>query len=202
MIRPLLPLLLLLAACQRTETVVILSSPGADGVEVPMTGKSFVVLPYDRDSVTRILAAAAGPRPDTMELARILDTLRTAWAHYLAAPVAERPALKTAIDRATERTTRRLTELRMAQAAWRDSAYRSYDSLTYALFRRLARDPFADTTDMQGVAVVAPSRAGAWWVTVSTWDARDPYSEWYWNVPLVGDTVRLSAANAQRRSRF
>lgn len=202
---PLLPSLVvgtLLPGCQRAETVVIVTSPGTDGVEVPIAGKAFVVLPYDRDSITQVLTAAATPRPDTLELGRLLDSLRGAYRRYLAAPAAERPAAKTALDRLTERSAPRLVALRLAQTAWRDSAYRSYDSLTYALFRHLARDPFADTTDVRGMALVAPSRAGPWWVTFQTWDARDPYTEWYWNVPLVGDTLRLTAANAQRRSRF
>jgi hypothetical protein len=194
---------LLLAGCHSDRTVVVVSVPGADGREVPAAGQILVMLPYDRDSVlAQISAPWVAARPDTAPLGHLLDSLRNVYARYLSAAPAERAAARATLDAALAKVGDRLTLLRAAQHDWQDSAYRTYDSLTFALTERLARDPFADTTDAYGVAVVSPSRSGPWWVTVTAWDAADPYSEWYWNRPLSGDTLHLNVANAHHRRRY
>lgn len=193
---------LALSACRGAGTVVTLSTTGSNGQEAVVPGMPLVILPYDRDSVARALAAAGRVRPDTTELIRLLDTLRSAYTRSVTLPEAERPAARSALDHLRSSLTPRLDSLRRVQQTWRADVFGGYDTLTLGLIHRLSRDPFTDTTDARGVAVVAPKMSGPWWVTVSTWDPADPYSEWYWNVPLTGDTIHLTPANAHRRTRI
>ena len=192
---------LLLAGCREATTVVIVTIPEGAAAR-PSAGQILTIVPYDRDSVIREISAPwLAHRPDTLPLTRLLDSLQRAFARLAAASPADRAAARAAVDRLQD-PNGPLARLRAAQHAWQDSAYASYDSLTFALVKRIARDPFADTTDAGGVAIVRPSRSGPWWITATTWDATDPFSEWYWNLPLVGDTLRLTAANARHRRRF
>lgn len=201
--RQLLPLVLLVAACSGGRTVVIVSVPTGTGGESLAAEQVLVLLPYDRDSIVATLSAPwLDTRPDTMPLVRLFDTLRTAFDRYSALPSPRPTTARVALDALRDASAGRLVDLRAAQRAWRDSAYRTYDSVTFALTKRLARDPFADTTDAKGRAIVTPTMGGPWWVTVTAWDAADPNAEWYWNQPLTGDTLRLSAANARHRRRF
>ena len=196
--RWLLCAVLLLAGCDHGTTVVIVSIPDSSGAARPAAEQILIVVPYDRDSVIRQISAPwLARRPDTLPLTRLLDSLQGAFARLAAAT----PAARAAVDR-LQAPDGPLARLRAAQHAWQDSAYASYDSLTFLLVKRIARDPFADTTDASGTARVRPSRSGPWWITATTWDANDPFSEWYWNLPLTGDTLRLTAANARHRRRF
>jgi hypothetical protein len=196
-------LAILLAACAEPATTVVISVPDREGRETPMAGQELVLLPYDRDSVIASLAAkAATPQPDPAPLERLLDSLRIAYAEYGAVPAAGRPAAQRRLDARRAELEPRIAELRGVQHAWRDATYASYDSLTFRMTRKLARDPFPDTTDAHGAVTVRPTRSGPWWVTVTAWDAADPFSEWYWNQPLQGDTVRLTTANARHRPRI
>jgi len=44
---------------------------------------------------------------------------------------------------------------------------------------------------------------GRWWIYARSWDATDPNSEWYWNVPApAGDTLLLSSRSARRQARY
>lgn len=182
--------------------MVIVTIPDGAGAARPAVEQILTIVPYDRDSVIREISAPwLARRPDTLPLTRLLDSLQRAFARLAAAPPAGRAAARKAVDQ-LQAEDGDLARLRAAQHAWQDSAYASYDSVTFALVKRIARDPFADTTDAAGVALVRPSRSGPWWITATTWDAKDPFSEWYWNLPLVGDTLRLTAANARHRRRF
>jgi hypothetical protein len=191
-----LPSLLLgtcLVACAEPSTVVTASIQRADGTERPAAELVITLLPYDRDSVVAALSATGPARPDTAELMALLDSLRRTY---------RADGGRDAMTRLQGRIAPRIEALRAAQAAWRSQTFRAYDSATYALIRRIARDPFADTTDAAGIAVVTPPKGGRWWVTASLWDPSDPWSEWYWNLPLAGDTVRLTPATATHRNRF
>jgi hypothetical protein len=192
-----LPFLLLLAACGTPETVVTLTIKGA-----PVRGQAVVVLPYDRDSILAGLAAKAPtPQPDPAPLVALLDSLRQAYALMAAAPPGD-PRARQALERRRAELEPRVEALRTVQHRWRDATYGAYDSITFAFTRRLARDPFTDTTESDGAVKLRPPQNGRWWVTARTWDADDPYSEWYWNLPLAGDTLHLTTANAQRRPRI
>jgi len=196
--RALLPLLFLATACSEPATTVTLSVGGA-----PIKGEELVVLPYDRDSVVADLTAkAASPQPDAAPLVALLDSLRQAYASLAAAPMNGKVAAQRAFDRRKGVLDAKISALREAQHEWRESAYRTYDSVTFRLIRDLARDPFTDTTDATGTATIRPKRGGPWWVTVTAWDPDDPFSEWYWNARLTGDTLRLTTENARRRPRI
>ena len=194
--------LVLLPACHPAGTVVVVTSSAADGTPVPVGHLPLVILPYDRDSVTDALTAAGRPRPDTLPIVALLDSLRRSYARIATLPEGARPAAHAAFDRLRGALAPRLDSLRHIQQGWRAEVYGGYDTLTLGLIHRLTRDPFTDTTDATGMVRVQPKMSGPWWVTVTTWDATDPYSEWYWNLPLAGDTLHLTTANARRRTRI
>lgn len=202
--RPALTLafLALLSGCRASGTVVVVTASAADGRPIPVGDLPLVILPYDRDSVADALAAAGRPRPDTLPLVALLDSLRHGYARIAALPERDRPAAHAVFDRLRAALAPRLDSLRLIQQGWRAEVFGGYDTLTLGLIHRLARDPFTDTTDARGMVVVRPRMSGPWWVTVTTWDANDPYSEWYWNLPLTGDTLHLTTANAHRRTRI
>ena len=191
-----------LAACRPSGTVVVMTSSDAAGRSIPASSMPLVILPYDRDSVADALAAKGPPRPDTLPAARLIDSLRAAYRATLDGSGPERAAAKARFDRLRDALTPRLDSLRQVQQAWSAQVYGGYDTLTLGLIHRLLRDPFTDTTDAHGIAMVRPPNGGPWWVTVATWDATDPYADRYWNLPLTGDTLRLTPANARRRTRF
>src|SRR5690242_11190893 len=146
-------------ACSQPTTVVTVELPGADGRAIPVAEQAMVLLPYDRDSVTAALTAAwPTPRPDTLPLTTLLDSLRGAYARFVAAPPARRDAARRDMESLRTALEPRIALLRAAQHAWQDGAWRTYDSVTFALIRRIARDPFADTTDARGMARVTPPR--------------------------------------------
>jgi hypothetical protein len=91
--------------------------------------------------------------------------------------------------------------LRAAVRSWQDSTYRGYDSAVSAIIRARHLEPIADTTGPSG-SVVVHLRGGPWWVSASSWDPNDPNAEWYWNVPVKSDTVRLDATNGRNRNRY
>jgi hypothetical protein len=200
LLRLALPSLLLggtLAGCGTPETVVTLTVNGA-----PVRGQEVVILPYDRDSILSALAAqATTPQPDPAPLVALLDSLRQAYAVMTAAPAGDAKARRV-LEARRAQLEPRVEVLRAAQHQWRDATYQGYDSITYAFTRRLARDPFTDTTESDGAVTLRPPHNGHWWVTVRAWDAADPFSEWYWNLPLAGDSLHLTTANAQRRPRI
>lgn len=84
---------------------------------------------------------------------------------------------------------------------WQDSTYRGYDRAVDSIVRATHREPVADTTDASGTAVVR-LRGGPWWVYARSWDPNDPNAEWYWNVPVAADSVRLDATTGVNRPRY
>jgi hypothetical protein len=60
---------------------------------------------------------------------------------------------------------------------------------------------FADTTDARGRATLRLS-ARPWWIYARSPDPQDPNAEWYWNLPAVGDTLRLDAATGRHLPRY
>ena len=95
----------------------------------------------------------------------------------------------------------RSESLRAGVRLWEDSTYRGYDSIVENLAKTRGREPATDTTDVTGWArfSLAP---GAWWIYARAWDTSDPNSEWYWNVPVSGDTVLLSSRTGRRQPRY
>ncbi|HEX5634340.1 MAG TPA: hypothetical protein VFX50_13965, partial [Gemmatimonadales bacterium] len=90
--------------------------------------------------------------------------------------------------------------VRRAFKGWEDSTYREYQQATEYLVRRAAQ-PVMDTTDADGGTTLRITR-GRWWIYARAWDVLDPNAEWYWNVPVTGDSIVLSPANGRRRPRY
>jgi hypothetical protein len=106
-----------------------------------------------------------------------------------------------ALDAARRTFVPRSDSLRAQIRAWEDSAYRGYDSIVRRLAERSRREPVADTTDPTGRATLT-LRGDPWWIYARSWDATDPNAEWYWNVPVQGDTVVLDPGSGKRRTRY
>jgi hypothetical protein len=108
---------------------------------------------------------------------------------------------RTELDRARREFATGGDSLRLRMRQWEDSTYRGYDSIVQSLARRAGREAVTDTTGADGWAslTLAPGR---WWIYARSWDATDPNAEWYWNVPVDGDTLLLSSRTARRQPRY
>jgi hypothetical protein len=105
------------------------------------------------------------------------------------------------LDRARTELVPRSDSLRAVVRHWEDSTYRGYDSIVRALARSRGREPATDTTGADGWAHFH-LRPGRWWIYARSWDATDPNAEWYWNVPVNGDTLLLSSRTGRRQARY
>ncbi len=94
-----------------------------------------------------------------------------------------------------------LDSLRRLMARWEDSTYREYGSITSRLSSSLGREAIADSTDAWGKATLKLP-AGDWWIYAHSWDAWDPNSQWYWNVPVSGNRVVLDRSTGRRIPRY
>lgn len=110
-------------------------------------------------------------------------------------------AARRTLDRARAEFVPRSESLRAVIRQWEDSTYRGYDSIVRNLAAQRRQDPLTDTTDARGWANFR-LRPGRWWIYGQSWDASDPNSLWYWNVPAEGDTILLSSRTGQRRPRY
>jgi hypothetical protein len=107
-----------------------------------------------------------------------------------------------ALDQERRNFAARGDSLRTRMRQWEDSTYQGYDSLVQGLTRRAGREAVTDTTGSDGWAhLTLPP--GRWWIYARSWDATDPNSEWYWNVPApAGDTLLLSSRSARGQARY
>lgn len=119
-----------------------------------------------------------------------LRTLDTQVARARAALEAARPAF-----------VARSESLRAAVRGWQDSTYKGYDAAVDSLVKRSHRQPVSDTTGASGAATLR-LRGDPWWIYARSWDPNDPNAEWYWNVRVAGDTVRLDSATGTNRPRY
>ena len=106
-----------------------------------------------------------------------------------------------ALDQARAAFVERSETLRAAIRHWEDSTYQGYDSLTDALAAQRHREPVTDTTDASGWAHFTLD-GGPWWIYGRSWDATDPNAEWYWNAPVITDTILLSSRAGRQRPRY
>jgi hypothetical protein len=114
------------------------------------------------------------------------------------------PALvraRAALDTARIRYWPAMDSLAAIISAWSDQTFAGYDSTARALPGRRVANPVADTTDGLGWATTKLTE-GRWWVTARSIDPTDPNAEWYWNAPIVGDTVLLDSRSGRRRPRY
>lgn len=95
----------------------------------------------------------------------------------------------------------RIDSLRQLMSRWEDSTYRGYDSITKVLGSGIGREPISDSTGSDGKVTIRVPR-GNWWIYARSWDAWDPYSEWYWNVPATGEKLMLDRSNGKRQPRY
>ena len=108
-------------------------------------------------------------------------------------------AARAALDKARSTFVEKSESLRAAVRQWEDSTYRGYDSIVHALSR--GREAVTDTTGADGWAHLR-IKPGRWWIYARSWDATDPNSEWYWNVPASEDTLLLSSRTGRRQARY
>jgi hypothetical protein len=115
-----------------------------------------------------------------------------------AARVAGEPARKE-LDQLRRQLLPKIDSLRRDVTAWENSTFQGYQSAVEQLSH--AEEATADTTDAEGHAVIRLPD-GRWWIYAWAWDEADPYSQWYWNVPVTGDTAVLDASTGKRRPRY
>lgn len=84
---------------------------------------------------------------------------------------------------------------------WERGTFRDYETTVRRLGERSFANPVADTTDGLGWATIELTN-GRWWATSRSIDPGDPHAEWYWNVPITGDTVALSSRTGLHRPRY
>jgi hypothetical protein len=103
------------------------------------------------------------------------------------------------LDRHRKTLVPRIDSLRRLVTTWENSTFRNYDSIV----SRLAGDrkPIAATTGPDGRARLELGK-GRWWIYAWAWDEGDPYSRWYWNVPVEGDSVVLDARSGRKRPQY
>jgi len=162
-------------------------------VEVARAGR--MVNRY-RDSLTTLKAAM-----DTLlredEAYRLRFQLFAQLTDSLERSEARRDRATTALHQARRTFVPLSDSLRQEVRAWEETTFRSYDSLVTDLAEQTGRTGMIDTTDSAGHSTMTVAR-GAWWVYARAWDVEDPNSEWYWNVQLKSDTVRLDSRNGIR----
>lgn len=108
---------------------------------------------------------------------------------------------RAALSRARTEFVSRSDSLRAAVRQWEDSTYRGYDSIVGNLARTRRRQPVTDSTGATGWANFTLP-AGHWWIYARAWDTSDPNAEWYWNIPVTGDTLLLSSRTGRRQPRY
>jgi len=153
-----------------------------------------------RDSLTALqgrLDSLGRSTPQYQSLHRRLSSL----SDSLASVELRGERARAALSRARADFVSRSGILRTAMRQWEDSTYRGWDSIVGGLAKARGLEPATDTTDATGWArfTLAPGR---WWIYARAWDTSDPNSEWYWNVPVNGDTVLLSSRTGHQRPRY
>lgn len=163
------------------------------------------------DTVSRLQDSAATLKTRLDSLPREAPQYRAGYSAFLDVTSARTGAerrqaeARRTLDRTRDLITPRVDSIRAALRAWEDSAYVDYEKSTAELLRRAVVPAVADTTQApDGTASMSlpKGRATRWWIYARAWDAADPNAEWYWNVPVSGDTVELRPENARRRARY
>jgi hypothetical protein len=165
-------------------------------------------------SYTKTVYATTRLQDTLAQLQRQLDTTRRASPEYrilqsrlasvsasLDSTQARSERARSVLARARANFVGRSESLRTAVRLWEDSTYRGYDSIVENLTKTRGLEPTTDTTDATGWARLSLPR-GRWWIYARAWDTSDPNAEWYWNIPVTGDTVLLSSRTGHRRARY
>jgi hypothetical protein len=208
---------LVLGACRGGVVVIEATIPDETGALTPLAGARLVFLPYDRDSVIQVLEnRAPSARPSMARLDSLFDAFRAPFNEYL--------RLSASLARSTDTTARRAIQDSVTRArgvlsatrdrlepsidseririrAWEDTAFRTYDSIGGLLVRKSYRDAIVDSTRSNG-RVRLKLKRGVWYVTARAVNVQDPNREWYWNLRVEGDTVRLTPSTGRARPRL
>ena len=210
-------IVLVLGACGAPDVVIEAAIPDETGTLTPLAGARLVLLPYDRDSLIQVLEnRAPSTRPSGARLDSLFDAFRGPFNEYLRLSAAQSRATDSTVKKAIQDSAARArvlldaTRSRLEPAidserarirAWEDIALRAYDSIGGALVRTSLRDAVVDSTRSTGRVRVRLKR-GAWWVTARAVNVQDPNREWYWNVRVEGDTVKLNPSTGRARPRL
>lgn len=149
------------------------------------------------DSLTAARRGAAAGSPAATELDARIVALNDTLTRLQAVRDAARKGLSVARDTLWPR----MGTLRAEVKAWESSTYAGYDTLVRTLSIDKMRQLVADTTDARGRSTFSVT-TGSWWIHARVPDPQDPNAEWYWNVPVTGDTVRLTPATGRRIPRY
>jgi hypothetical protein len=103
------------------------------------------------------------------------------------------------LDRRRKMLQPRIDSLRRLVTAWENSTFQNYDSIVTRLAGN--REPVAATTGPDGKATLTLD-GDRWWIYGWAWDEGDPYSRWYWNVPVEGDSVVLNGKTGRKRPQY
>ena len=153
-----------------------------------------------RDSVD-VLRRRIQTTPKTAAAYGELTARVDAQQRALGSAEARRDSAQRKLGRARERFRAHGDSLRGAIRRWEDSTYRGYDSIVQRLATRSTLVPVTDTTGQDGWARLS-LKSGPWWIYARAWDATDPNAEWYWNLPVSGDTIRLTPANGRHQPKY
>jgi hypothetical protein len=153
-----------------------------------------------RDTLGRLRSELDSSRRDSPTY-RLARSRYTRVADSLAELERRSEQARVVLSRARSDFVARTESLRTAVRLWEDSTYRGYDSIVANLAKARGMEPATDTTDATGWARFNLPR-GRWWLYARAWDTSDPNSEWYWNVPVQGDTILLSSRTGQKRPRY
>jgi hypothetical protein len=227
-LRPTLLLLALtLLGCEGPRFVTVqVEIPDLDGKLTPLRGVTVTALPFDRDSLVRVMEQEhGGNRPHVARLDSLYDVFRGPFLDYfradqrrsavrdsvnrgqlpqsaLDAAEADVAAAKDALNKARAAVSGPIDSLRAAVSRWEDSTYRGFDRRAKTLMDSTGGKPISDTTNARGTTeLTLRPLPGGWWISASSWDPLDPNRIWYWNVKVEGDTVRLDDKSGQHRSR-
>lgn len=150
-----------------------------------------------RDSLASALRAAPEGSPAARELNARLRSLTDS----LKALTTLLERAGSALGAARDTLWPRIEKLKTEAHGWQVSTYAGYDTLVRGLTTGRMKINVADTTGATGWATLRVSQ-GPVWIHARSPDPQDPNFEWYWNIPVAGDTVRLSPANGRRLPRY
>lgn len=146
------------------------------------------------DRIQHLRDSLGATRPATDgELRRLADS-----AAVITRAVA---AARADLDRVRTGTETALTAYRAETRAWEERVFADYDKLVKAKASRIFANPVADTTDPSGWATITLTN-GTWWATAHSLDPSDPNAEWYWNLRIDRDTIRLDPRTGRHRPRY
>lgn len=150
-----------------------------------------------RDSLASARSRAAVGSPAAVELDRRLQALDDTLARLAPTLARTRAGLAAARDTLWPQMER----LRGAVRAWETTAYAGYDTVVRTQSVDKMRQLIADTSDTRGWGMVRITN-DPWWIHARSPDPQDPNFQWYWNLPVTGDTIRLNSATGRRLPRY